>query len=381
MKKIYYWSPHISRVATIKNVINSATALSRYGDSSALVSIINVFGEWKGFKKKLDYYGVNLINLSNLDFSAYLPISGYLKGRLFYLLIFFFKTLSLKKVILKDKPDYLIIHLITSIPLILLAFNKFNTKFVLRISGLPKLNFFRRFLWKIISKRVYLVTCPSLETKNYIQKQNIFLKEKIVTLYDPILEINFIRKSLNDNNNSNLLKNNFFISAGRLTDQKNHKLLINAFSKFKNKNIYLYIAGEGEKKKYLSNLIKQNNLENKVFLLGQIDNIFPFFKKSLAVISTSLWEDPGAVMIEAAYCKKNIISSNCPNGPNEFLMNGKSGYLFKNNDQKDLEIKIDEFLNDNGDTKLKKIKYSLKNSKKYTLFRHYIQLKELINLN
>ena len=38
-------------------------------------------------------------------------------------------------------------------------------------------------------------------------------------------------------------------------------------------------------------------------------------------------------MIEAAFCNK-FISSNCPNGPTEFLMNMVNrGYLFKNNDQ------------------------------------------------
>ena len=35
--------------------------------------------------------------------------------------------------------------------------------------------------------------------------------------------------------------------------------------------------------------------------------------------------------------KKAVISSNCPNGPEEFLSYGKGGYLFSNNDIKDLE--------------------------------------------
>ena len=30
MKKIYYWSPHISNVATIKNVINSAISIKKF---------------------------------------------------------------------------------------------------------------------------------------------------------------------------------------------------------------------------------------------------------------------------------------------------------------------------------------------------------------
>ena len=60
-------------------------------------------------------------------------------------------SFKLKKLIDKEKPNYLIIHLITVVPLLLLYLFSFDTKFVLRISGLPKLTFFRTFFWKKIS--------------------------------------------------------------------------------------------------------------------------------------------------------------------------------------------------------------------------------------
>ena len=40
-----------------------------------------------------------------------------------------------------------------------------------------------------------------------------------------------------------------------------------------------------------------------------------------AFILTSLWEDPGFDLIEAAFCLANIIYSNCKNGPVEFIDN------------------------------------------------------------
>ena len=90
MKKIYYWSPHISKVATIKNVFNSAASLARYTSEKFDVSILDVFGEWKNFKEEMRSKNVNYIKLSKLDLSNFLPISGYFKGRLFYIFIFFF---------------------------------------------------------------------------------------------------------------------------------------------------------------------------------------------------------------------------------------------------------------------------------------------------
>ena len=133
-----------------------------------------------------------------------------------------------------------------------------------------------------------------------------------------------------------------------------------------------------KKKKILEKMILEKKLQNNIFLLGHCENIFPLIKNSLVVVSTSLWEDPGAAMIEAAYCNKMVISSNCPNGPEEFLENGKGGYLFKNNSSIDLEDKIDTFLNDTKEIRLKKIVILKKNSKKYSLFRHYQKLNKIL---
>ena len=72
-------------------------------------------------------------------------------------------------------------------------------------------------------------------------------------------------------------------------------------------------------------------MEIKCILLGHKKNVFPFFYNAKAtLISCSLWEDPGAVMIEAAFSNTLVLSSNCKNGPKEFLMNAQAGYLFEN---------------------------------------------------
>ena len=66
----------------------------------------------------------------------------------------------------------------------------------------------------------------------------------------------------------------------------------------------------------------------------------------MAIVSSSLWEDPGAVMIEFILLSKTSNFSNCPNGPEEFLSYGKGGYLFSNNNLQELEQKLTKFLND-----------------------------------
>ena len=139
MKKIFYWSPFLSNVATIGNVLNSAYSLSKYEKNSFDTYIIDVLGEWNDKKKDLLEKNINYIKLGKLSFRF--SISGFIKSRVLSFFLFIASVSPLYFLLKKEKPDYLIIHLLTSIPLVLLIFFNFKTKFILRISGLPRFNF------------------------------------------------------------------------------------------------------------------------------------------------------------------------------------------------------------------------------------------------
>ena len=379
MKKIFYWSPFLSNVATIGNVLNSAYSLNKYGKNSFKTYILDVLGEWSNRKKDLLEKNINYIKLGKLSIN--LPISGFIKSRILSMFLFVLKIFPLYFLLKREKPDYLIIHLLTSIPLVLLLFFNFETKFILRISGLPQLNFLRKFLWKTISKKISLVTCPSFETMDYIKKSKIFDENKIIVLHDPIINNSLIFKKKNDPNiNSKSFKKDYFLSIGRLTKQKNHKLLIDLFLHLKKsgKDFFLYILGEGEEEQFLRKKILKLNLQDRVFLLGFKKNIYPYIHSSRAIISPSLWEDPGAVMVEAAFCNRIVLSSNCKNGPKEFLMNNKAGYLFENNDLDSLVKTFNQLIMDSPEQIYKKKVLAKINSKKYTIFNHYLTLRNLL---
>jgi glycosyltransferase involved in cell wall biosynthesis len=63
-------------------------------------------------------------------------------------------------------------------------------------------------------------------------------------------------------------KENKIVAVGRLIEQKNHKLLINAFSKVIEEypDFKLYIYGEGKLRNELINQIEYLSLTNNVFL-------------------------------------------------------------------------------------------------------------------
>ena len=166
--------------------------------------------------------------------------------------------------------------------------------------------------------------------RKFSQKKD-FLKKKIIFIYDPVINLKYIQKLKSKKIEKNLSKKKFFLSIGRLTKQKNFKFLINCFEKvLKNySNLCLFILGDGEEKKNLKNTIIENNLQNKVYLLGHKNNVYKYLSKSEGLICSSLWEEPGFVIQEAASCKKIILTSDCDSGPAEFINYGTNGYLFK----------------------------------------------------
>ena len=88
-------------------------------------------------------------------------------------------------------------------------------------------------------------------------------------------------------------------------------------------------------------------------------------RKSKAFVLTSLWEDPGFVLVESGFNNCQVIFSNCPNGPSE-IIGDDGGYLFESNSQSSL---ITTTINSsvkmiNGVNRMSKKNYSLKKNKK-----------------
>ena len=383
MKTVFYWSPCLNKVGTVISTLNSAISLSKYSKGKYKIKIINTCGEWDEYLELFKKNNINVINF-RFKFFQYLPKNGFLRSRFSYLVIILFSFLPLIKILKKEKPEFMIIHLITSLPIILNNLIKFKTKFILRISGYPKLNFFRKILWKNSSKNLFCITCPTEDLIVNLKKQDIFLKDKIFYLQDAIINIQDYIKQNKINNPEFKLDikkySNYFLSVGRLTKQKNYSYLISEFANFLkiNKNEKLLIIGEGEEKYKLKELIRKKGLINNVFLIGKIDNVYPYMKKAKALILSSLWEEVGFVIVEAAFSNLFVISSNCPNGPKEFLENGKAGYLFESNTKDNLNEKLMYFVQ--NEKKLISLKIrAKKNSAKYTPFRHYLSLQKILS--
>ena len=228
MNTIFYWSPFNSKVATIKAVINSAGSLNKFFKKNQFkTSIIDAVHEWKDFEQEIKDKKIELIYLNKNSIFNSFNKDGFIRSRFAYFYIFFKSFFPLINILQSKKPDYLIIHLITSLPLFLFSFINFKSKLILRISGLPKMTFFRRILWRLAAKNIYKITCPTFDTYKNLSKFE-FLKEKLCVLNDPIINIREIQNIKNKevvidkNIKQIILEKKYFLSIGRFTKQKNY---------------------------------------------------------------------------------------------------------------------------------------------------------------
>ena len=385
MNKILYWSPFTSKVATVKSVINSVGAVNNYLNKKYKAVIVDAVNEWDDYREELNKKNIEIIHLNKKSIFHSFKKDGFIKSRFAYLYIFIKCLMPLHNQLKNEKPKYLIIHLITSLPLILFIFQNYETKLILRVSGLPKMTFIRKIIWKMSSKKIYKVTCPTKDTYKDLSKFS-YLKDKLIILKDPIIkskEIQITKKKqveVSQDVKKILANKNFFLSIGRFTKQKNFIFYLKCIPeilKF-NKDLYFLFIGQGEDKKIFFEIAKKLDILNRIIVIQHTDNVHYFMKKSKCLVLTSLWEDPGFVLVEAGYNNCQVISSDCPNGPSE-IISDDAGYLFKSNNSKSLVNTIKYFLQDTEKNKILKKIILKKRLKSFTTFQHSLVLKDILN--
>ena len=220
-----------------------------------------------------------------------------------------------------------------------------NTKIISRSNSSPSgwsNNLIKRIVYKFGFSLADVIIVNSIEFK-YEMKKKFSINP--IHIYNPLNRNEIFRLSKKKIKNpfpKSVLK---LISVGRLVDQKDHLTLLKAVNEIKkNFKFKLILIGRGENLLNIKEFIKKNKLKKfvKVFYTA---NPIPFINKADLFILSSKFEGLPNVLLESIALNKMIISSNCPTGPKEILMNGKAGLLFKVGNYKDLSKKIIFFTN------------------------------------
>jgi len=141
------------------------------------------------------------------------------------------------------------------------------------------------------------------------------------------------------------------IGMGRIQPQKRFEDLIYSFYEvnkiipstrlviFGNRNI------DSNYYNKLNIILNKLKIQNYVDFPGFVDNPFKYMKKASLFVLSSDYEGLPGVLIQAMACECQIISTNCPSGPNEILQYGKYGKLVEVGNISELSTEIINILN------------------------------------
>ena len=333
-KKLLIFIPHIGGGGVEKNFFIITNFLAKKLDNVTVITIN------KEFKKKLN----RKIKIISPNTSKWKNSSIYFK--------YIISILILIKTLLSDR-NYLVFSFQANWYAIIIS-KLFGLKIISRSNTAPEgwsENIIKKFFYKMIISFADEIIVNSIEFKKSLKEffnvnstciYNPLDRKKILKLGNKKIKFNFFKQK-------NCLK---IINIGRFTDQKNQLLILKSIKYLKDRiPIKFLIAGRGINFNILKKFINENKLNKKVYLMNFMDNPYPYLKLSDVFILSSNYEGLPNVLLEAQCFKKIIISTKCPTGPKEILLNGRAGFFFKMNDYKDLS---------------KKIIYVFKNKKKLT---------------
>ncbi|MBE6646416.1 MAG: glycosyltransferase family 4 protein [Ruminococcaceae bacterium] len=122
-------------------------------------------------------------------------------------------------------------------------------------------------------------------------------------------------------------------TAGRLMDQKNHAMLIDAVSVVSKEypDIKCEIYGEGVLRDDLQNRIESHGLTGKVSLQGNVSNIHERLKECGIFVMTSEFEGLSNALVEAMMMGLPCITTDYP-GVDELIRDGENGIIVPRRD-------------------------------------------------
>lgn len=163
--------------------------------------------------------------------------------------------------------------------------------------------------------------------------------EKTEVVYNPVIDQEIFEKAREPVSHPWLDNREIpvIIGVGRLTLQKNFELLLNGFAKLcKDREARLIIIGDGNQRAYLERQAEELRIEDKVDLHGFVDNPYSFMANASLLTLSSNFEGLPTVLIESLACGCPVVSTDCPDGPQEILENGKWGRLVPVNNEEAL---------------------------------------------
>lgn len=199
----------------------------------------------------------------------------------------------------------------------------------------------RNWVLKAVQSSGTQLVTVSANMQNFYQNFIPF-GEEIQLIYNGFTwDESLLSKKQNTNNPPLLM-----ITVARLIKLKGHCDQIEALTNILlNNHIKLLIVGEGPERKNIEKTIKENNLEEKVTLLGERSDIVALLSQADLFLLNSESEGLSCSILEAMSASLPCVVSDV-GGNSELIENGVNGYVYSAKDTDSYQKQIVELIND-----------------------------------
>ena len=200
-------------------------------------------------------------------------------------------------------------------------------------------------IWSFLREQLYpFANRIIVQTHDSLAQFPLQIQLKGNVIPNPVLppppEI-FVAKVLDDKTTS-------LIAIGRLSQQKRHDLLLQAFACLRDRypTWTLTILGEGVLRPKLEILRDSLGLSNRVHFLGAVKHPYTLLRQANIFVMSSEFEGFPNALCEAMACGLPVIATDCPSGPREIIRQGIDGILVPNKDRDALAAAMDRLMSD-----------------------------------
>ena len=198
-------------------------------------------------------------------------------------------------------------------------------------------NFYER---NIIVKTLKLSSnnfiCISNDTYLYAKKN---LPKKLLDNINLLSNAIDVSRFANSKTKAILAKKIRLVNIGSFVKNKNQAFLIDVVKELSNYDIELLLLGDGPLRKEMEAKVVENNLEDRIFFKGQVENVESYLWNSDIYVHSSFSEAFGLVFLESMAAGLPVITLD-GKGNRDLIEEGKNGYMIYEQDAEKFALKI-----------------------------------------
>jgi glycosyltransferase involved in cell wall biosynthesis len=254
--------------------------------------------------------------------------------------------LKIRKLVIKNNIDVVFSHnFAAGINTIIATLLTKNVKVIHGEHGRIKLEKFKRrliiskYMVKFVSKILYV----SQDLANYCEEELHFPKLKREVIINGVDSKRFSPEKLDEKirHNLGIAENDFVIGmVGRFFPLKNHQLLIKILPNLLkiSPNIKILFIGDGSERLKMEKLSSELNIDKHILFIGNQVDIEYYYPLMNVHVLPSIGEGTSNVILEAMSSGRAVVATNIKEIA--AIINKEYGFLFIENDEKDLIKKL-----------------------------------------